>query len=122
MLHLYWVTTEDHCEDWFIIAASECEAAALHESLEGYNTGEATAESVIDIPVNTYVEKGWPLEKDLKALGAKFYSTGAARVVEISGRRFSEGLLESVVRTLDDDSFELLGQGRVNATEKGTHH
>ncbi len=90
--------------------------------MEGYNTGEATAELVINIPVDTHVEKGWPLEKDFKALGAKFYLTGVARVVEISGRRFSEGLLELVVRTLDDDSFESLGQDRVNATEKDSHH
>ena len=28
-MKLYWVTTEDHCEDWFILASSAKEAANL---------------------------------------------------------------------------------------------
>lgn len=118
MLQLYWVTTEDHCEDWFIIAAGENEAAELHENLEGYDAGDATAEWVLDIPEGISAEKGWPPEETLTALGGYFHATGDIRVVEIAGRRFSEGLLESVLRTLDDDNFESDGFGRLNATKK----
>lgn len=118
MLKLYWVTTEDHGEDWFIIAASNHEAGELHENLEGYSAGDATSEKVLDIPIGIPTEKGWPSEDLLKALGAKFYLTGDARVVEIAGRLFSEGLLESVVRTLNDDIFESQNLDRLNGSKK----
>ena len=118
MMQLYWATTEDHCEDWFIVASSTTEAARLHERMEGYDTGDAMAEVVIDIPEGVFAEAGWPPEELLETLGAKFVLGGSARVVEIGGRKFCEGLLESTIRSLDDDVFESLGQGRVNETVK----
>jgi len=30
-MKLYWVTTEDHEEDWFVVAISAKEAAKFHE-------------------------------------------------------------------------------------------
>lgn len=122
MMKLYWVTTEDHCEDWFIVAGNAKEAAKLHERMEGYDTGDATAEAVLDISEEISAEKGWPPEELLEALGAKFIYEGSARVVEISGRKYCEGLLESTIRSLDDDVFESLGQGRVNETTKDLKH
>ena len=118
MMQLYWATTEDHSEDWFIVASSAKEAARLHANMEGFDTDEATAEHVIDIPLKIVTEKGWPEEGLLEALGATIIDSGCARVVEIAGRKFSEGLLESTIRSLDDDIFESLGQGRVNETVK----
>lgn len=120
MMRLYWVTTEDHCEDWFILACNEIEATKLHENMEGYDNGDALAEWVLDIPGHMGAEEGWPPEELLLELGAKFLQNDAARVVEISGRKFCEGLLESTIRSLDDDMFESLGQGRINDTTKGT--
>ena len=32
-MKLYWVTTEDHDEDWFIVASSSDEAARCHENI-----------------------------------------------------------------------------------------
>ena len=49
-MRLYWATTEDHSEDWFIVAGSAAEAAKFHEHLEGYDDGDAEAEWVLDIP------------------------------------------------------------------------
>ena len=118
MMQLYWATTEDHNEDWFIVASNVREAARLHENMEGYDEGEATAELVLDIPENIIVEKGWPEEELLESLGAKFVERCSIRVVEIAGRKYCEGLLESTIRSLDDDVFESLGQGRVNETVK----
>ena len=115
---LYWVTTEDHCEDWFIVAGSAREASERHEHFEGYDDGEATAELVLDIPENLSVEKGWPAEELLETLGATFVNRDFTRVVEIAGRKYCEGLLESTIRSIDDDVFESLGQGRVNETVK----
>ncbi len=122
MMKLYWATTEDHSEDWFIIASSKKEAAQLHEQMEGYDTGDAKAEIVREIPEKFHPEKGWPSEDFLEALGARFVLDGTARVVEISGRKYCEGLLESTLRSLDDDIFEALGEGRVNDTTKDSKH
>ncbi len=122
-MHLYWATTEDHCEDWFIIANSENEAAKLHELMEGYNDGDATAELVLNTPESIPVEAGWPEEELLETLGARFIDRDLTRVIEIAGRKFCEGLLESTIRSLDDDVFESQGQGRVNeTTAKGSEH
>ena len=122
MMQLYWVTTEDHCEDWFIVASSAEEAAKAHERMEGYDVGDAMAEAVLDVPENISAEEGWPSKELLEALGATFINDGSTRVVEISGRKFCEGLLESTIRSLDDDVFESLGQGRVNETKKDSQH
>ena len=51
-MKLYWVTTENHDEDWFIVASSPEEASKYHEKMEGYNIGDAEAEEVLDIPKN----------------------------------------------------------------------
>lgn len=116
MMQLYWATTEDHSEDWFIVANSAKEAAKLHEQMEGYDDGDATVELVLDIPENITVEAGWPEEELLETLGARFITRDSSRVVEIAGRKYCEGLLESTIRSLDDDVFESMGQGRVNET------
>lgn len=78
LIKLYWVTTEFHEEDWFIVAESAKEAARIHEDWEGYNPGDAIAEHVLDIPDNIPAEKGWPPTELLTALGAKFYSISQA--------------------------------------------
>jgi hypothetical protein len=121
-MELYWVTTVDHEEDWFIVATSSDEAAKLHENMEGYNPGDAIAEAILDIPKEISAEIGWPSEELLTALGAKFICESPSRVVEISGRKFCEGLLDSMIRSLDDDIFENSGQDRLNQTTKTTIH
>ena len=119
---LYWVTTEDHDEDWFVVARSAKEAAKFHEDVEGYNPGDATAEMIMDIPEGISVRTGWPSDEVLQSCGASIVSDGPARVVRISGRTFSEGLMESLIRELDDDRFEAVGEGRLNKTEKISEH
>jgi hypothetical protein len=119
---LYWVTTEDHDEDWFIVASSQKEAAQLHEKMAGYDPGDATAEEILEIPEKMHVETGWPSNEILSALGAKFVLTGLGRVVEIGGRKFCEGMMEETIMTLNDDMFELIGRGLVNKTKKPSAH
>ena len=121
-MNLYWVTTEDHAEDWFIVAENAEEAAALHEDHEGYDYGDATAEMIMKIPAGIEVEPGWPSDEVLKSCGANILVNGLARVVEIGGRRFCEGLMESILRSIDDDVLEAHGKGRPNKTEKSTEH
>lgn len=121
-MKLYWVTTDDHDEDWFMIASSSKAAAKLHEDMEGYNHGEAAAEAILDIPEHLPAERGWPTEELLRSLGAQFLHDEQPRVVEIAGRTFCEGMLESRLNEIVDDAFEALGEGRLNKTKKPSFH
>jgi hypothetical protein len=121
-MKLYWVTTPDHDEDWFIVASSSQAACKLHEDMEGYNPGEATAEAVLDIPEDVPVERGWPAEELLHSLGAEFLHDDQPRVVKIAGGTFCEGMLESRLNEIVDDAFEARGEGRVNKTKKSLLH
>jgi hypothetical protein len=117
-MKLYWATTEFHEEDWLIVADSAKEAAQIHEEWEGYGDGDAIAEFVLDIPDTIFAEKGWPSNELLKALGAKCIDDDLARVVEISGRVFCEGLMDSIIYSVVDEVFERQGRGRRNKTPK----
>ena len=121
-MNLYWLTTEDHGEDWFIIANSADEAATFHEDAEGYDIGDATAELVTEIPDGVKADPGWPSDDVLRSCGAEIVADGSARVVKIGERTFSEGLMESTIRTLDDDMFEAAGEGRPNKTSRESKH
>ena len=122
-LYLYWVTTDDHAEDWFMIADSESKAARMFESEEGYLLGSADAEMILTIPADLHKIYGeddetwpWPANDTLVSLGAKFISYNPTRIVEISGRNFCEGLMGEVIMSIDDDHFESEGMGRPNGT------
>ena len=47
MVKLYWVTTDDHDEDWFILARTIRTAESYHIQYEGYEPGEARAELIL---------------------------------------------------------------------------
>jgi hypothetical protein len=117
-MKLYWVATADHDEDWFVVAGSAREAAIFHEREEGYDPGDAWAEEVVAIPPGLNAEKGWPTEELLGALGASYLKEDTPRVVEIDGRKFCEGLLQSHIDEVTDDIFEAQGLGRLNDSVK----
>jgi hypothetical protein len=121
-MKLYWVTTDDHDEDWFIVASSSEEASKCHEDMEGYESGDAAAEEILDIPKNVPAEPGWPSEGLLLAVGARFLLNDQSRVVEIAGRRFCEGMLQATLNQLTDDEFERRGDERPNRTKKPPLH
>jgi hypothetical protein len=121
-MRLYWVTTEDHDEDWFVVAKSAEEASKYHENMEGYDPGEAKAEEVLDIPENVSAEIGWPSDELLLAVGAEFLINDQSRVVEIAGRKFCEGMLEATINEINDDLFEEYGEERLNQTKKPSLH
>ena len=121
-MKLYWVTTEDHDEDWFIVASSPQEASKYHENMEGYDPGDAKAEEILGIPESVPAETGWPSDELLLAVGAKFLLNDQSRVVEIAGRKFCEGMLEATLNELNDDLFEEYGQERLNRTKKPGLH
>jgi hypothetical protein len=121
-MKLYWVTTEDHDEDWFIVASSPEAASEYHEKMEGYNPGDAKAEEILDIPDNVVAEAGWPSDELLIEVGAKFLLNDQSRVVEIAGRKFCEGMLEATLNEINDDLFEEYGKDRLNKTKKPRLH
>ena len=43
IVDLYWVTTDDHDEDWFILAKTRRAAESYHIEYEGYEPGDARA-------------------------------------------------------------------------------
>jgi hypothetical protein len=99
---LYWCTTDDHDEDWFIFASSARQARAYHENYEGYGKGDAGSRLIIaDVPLQEF-ENGKPpchaQMPDLLKLG--FKDAGSVlnlRRVEYQGKIFEEGILESMV-------------------------
>ncbi len=119
---LYWVMTEDHDEDWFVVASSAKKAARYHEREEGYGKGDAFAEKAVCIPDETEAETGWPTRELLLELGAKFLREDEPRVVEIAGKRFTEGMLGSFIDGIVDDVFELRDGNRPNKTNKDSLH
>jgi hypothetical protein len=121
-MKLYWVTTDDHDEDWFIVASSAEEASKFHEDEEGYDPGDAMAEEILVIPEGVSAETGWPSDELLLELGAKFLHNDQFRVVEIAGRKFCEGMLEATLNEIDDDAFEERGNERLNKTKPRTLH
>ena len=121
-MKLYWVTTVDHHEDWFMVASSSDEACKLHEDMEGYDPGDAKAEAILDIPEDIQAKTGWPTDELLLAVGAKILSNDQPRVVEIEGRKFCEGILDAALNVINDTLFEQRGEERMNKTPKPTWH
>lgn len=121
-MNLYWVETGDRAEDWFVVARSARRAARWHEQAEGYGTGDAAATLVCRIPKDLEAQEGWPTDDLLEACGARMERSETPRVVEIGGKRFVEGHLESEIRQRADDGFEALGRGRPNETKRRSFH
>lgn len=105
---LYWVETDDHDEDWFIVARSAREARRFHEEEEGYDRGEARATRVMFLDEGA--REGWPTHEELTAYGLTIIRAKQPRVVEYAGRRYVEGGLEYALRGLNDDLFERDGR------------
>jgi len=102
-LHLFWVTTEDHDEDWFIVATSHREAETYHENYEGYFPYEAVAERICEIPeeLSMNLDIGHPSDDVLIACGGTIVRNDLPRVVKIGKRTFAEGMLEYLIRQGD---------------------
>jgi len=90
--------------------------------MEGYESGDAKAEEILDIPEKVPDETGWPSDELLLAVGANFLLNDQSRVVEIAGRKFCEGLLEATLNEINDDAFEERGDERLNKTKKPSLH
>lgn len=117
-MNLYWVETDDHHEDWFVLGENEREACLGFIDAEGYDEDEAKATLVTRVPTEVECEPGWPSHEILQKCGAVILRADTPRVVELGGRRFCEGMLEYELRQKDDDGFEAQGMERLNKTER----
>jgi hypothetical protein len=56
---LYWCTTHDGDEDWFVVAASARDARRFTRTRRSYDYGDASAERIAPVPSELLVEHGW---------------------------------------------------------------
>ena len=121
IVNLYWVTTDDHDEEWFILARTIRTAESYHIQYEGYEPGEARAELILCAgtdPIPGPIPRHAQLE-DLQILGFEILNPDPnGRCVRRNGRTFLEGHLESIVAEVRDDAQEALGQGRLWGTTR----
>jgi hypothetical protein len=115
---LYWVSTADGAEDWFVVARSARDARVFHEDQEGYERGDAASRLVCRVPEEAQhlLENvpGWPSNEVIEACGGVFpqvqhmlspadealsemMGTGG-RVVEMAGQVFAEGHVVKTAR------------------------
>jgi hypothetical protein len=101
-VRLYWVTTADHDEDWFIFAESARQARAYHEYYEGYGASDARARLIVrDVRLTKFTNGEPPCHaqmRELMALG--FEDAGSVpnqRSMRFEGKTYTEGILESLV-------------------------
>jgi hypothetical protein len=97
-MKLYWVTTKDCLEDWFVVAKTKQAASRYHELAEGFNSGDANAEFICNVDeelcnFDNSNKKGsfWPSLTLLKTIGGKIISAKNPRAVNIKGKVFIEG-------------------------------
>lgn len=101
---LYWCSTSDHGEDWFIVARSAATARKIHELEEGYAGKEASSEYVCRLPKRFQnsdqfkEDGGWPDEEMLIACGARYLHHGPEVLLfpdnpKFAGRYFVEGCM-----------------------------
>jgi hypothetical protein len=118
---LYWVTTPDRDEDWFILAKTRRSAERFHERYEGYNPGDATAHLVrrnVDIqPLEHEVPPFHAQANHLAKLGAATFEVAPGqRTVLLDGCLYVEGHMEGLVAIAQDNASELAGHGRPRNT------
>lgn len=119
---LYWVSTADHDEDWFIFAKSKRSAAKFHVEYEGYGPGEAAAEPILAAPGTAGPFPRHAQIDDLAALGFEILKGGNhGRSVKYRDRTFVEGHLESLIAEIDDNNSEVAGEGRPRGTSVVSH-
>jgi hypothetical protein len=121
LVNLYWVTTDDHDEDWFILAKTRRAAESYHIEYEGYEPGDARAELILRTgadPIPGPIPRHAQLE-DLQTLGFEILNPDPnGRGVRRNGRTFLEGHLESMVAEVRDDVHESTGKGRPWGTSR----
>ena len=118
-MKLYWVTTQDHDEDWFVFAESARRARSYHERYEGYGKGDANSRLIVsNVTLKEFMNGTPPCHaqfQDLFQIG--FQDAGTIpnrRGVKFNGEIFREGILEAIIelgrnqmRAVMDDALQV---------------
>ncbi|MDD5437645.1 MAG: hypothetical protein PHC70_00665 [Patescibacteria group bacterium] len=105
-LHLYWCTTDDHAEAWFVVARTSRIAAKIFADYEGYLTKEIDAELVMDVPEKFQSSEEWYASHELiEGCGGTITESGSRRAVALNGHLFTEGPMQSII----DEGMKNLG-------------
>src|ERR1039457_4933791 len=99
---LYWVTTADDAEDWFVLAASARQARAYQENYEGYGKGDANSRLIVsNVTLKKFMNGTPPCHaqfQDLFQIGFHDACTiPSRRGVKFNGEIFREGILEAII-------------------------
>jgi hypothetical protein len=83
-INLYWVTTDDNEEDWFIFARTRRAAASFHENYEGYDTYDASARTILsNVQLVKYVNGPPPVTRRSKT--CRLLASRLSTVQHLSG-------------------------------------
>ena len=100
-VRLYWVTTPDHDEDWFIFADSASSARAYHEHYEGYGKGDARSRLIVSNVILKEFMNGTPpchaRFEDLYQIGIEAGTIPGRRKGRFNGEIFRNGILEAII-------------------------
>jgi hypothetical protein len=115
--NLYWVTTEDHGEDWFVFARTPRSAAKSHEDYIGYEPGDASALQVLkDVHLPRFESERPPYcasIDDLKQLGIEVVEPEPhQRHVSLGGDPLAVGCFNPLVLLCAEEVAEAFANGR----------
>src|ERR1035438_8836121 len=100
-IKLYWVTTPDHDEDWFIFADSASSAQAYHEHYEGYGKGDARSRLIVsNVILKEFMNGAPPCHarfEDLYQIGIEAGTIPGRRKGRFNGEIFRNGILEAII-------------------------
>jgi hypothetical protein len=100
-MHLYWVSTDDHDEDWFVFAKNSHDARGYFAWYEGYDYEDTAAELVATVPASAGLEgtePQWPTEKEIVACGGEFLPYTPAGGADEDAQRKVLGVVTKAVR------------------------
>ena len=100
-IKLYWVTTFDHAEDWFIFAGSDLQARSYHEHYEGYGKGDARARLIVsNVTLEEFMNGTPPCHarfEDLYQIGLQSGPNPGRHKGKLNGKIFRDGILEAII-------------------------
>lgn len=97
---LYWCETEDHDEDWFVLATCGASAQLFFEDAEGYDRGDCTVSWVAEAPEGLSLEDGaaWPSDEQIIACGGEFLNFAPGGDSATAELRAHMGVVSKAVR------------------------
>lgn len=97
---VYWVTDFFNAEDWFIVSTNERTAKRFYAEYEGMDFSDTKSELIIENITDNFQETRHLQIEDLEKLGFEIIQKDVRRIVELNGRKFKEGKLDSDLKIL----------------------